>query len=115
MSYDEEDDEIPGEETDNPPEPDEEDVLDPEEEDDSWDDDDEDDDGDVNYDEDFIRESRGIDFADPGGRSALRAATRDNPRDCECPTCGTPDVLTREDVALGYQCNSCADQAEGGL
>ena len=53
-------------------------------------------------------------FADPGGNSALRAATPDNPRDRPCPNCGTPNVLTRKDVALGYQCNRCADRAERG-
>lgn len=55
----------------------------------------------------------GVGFADPGGRSALRAATRDNPRDQPCPTCGAPNRLTRIDVARGYQCDSCADAAEG--
>ena len=52
-------------------------------------------------------------FADPGGRSALRAATRNNPRNRPCPTCGTENVLTPKDVALGYQCNRCADRDEG--
>lgn len=77
-------------------------------------------------------------FADPGGRSALRAATHDrcprhgchkkvgvndnyckacgyqlNPRCHPCPTCGTPNALTPEDVAAHYQCDSCADRAEG--
>jgi len=56
----------------------------------------------------------GVGFADPGGRSALRAATRDNPRDRPCPTCGRKNVLTRIDVARGYQCDRCADAAEGG-
>lgn len=55
----------------------------------------------------------GIEFADPGGRSALRAASRDNPRDQPCPTCERENRLTRKDVALGYQCDSCADLAEG--
>lgn len=55
-----------------------------------------------------------IQFADPGGRSALRAATRDNPRDQPCPTCKAPNRLTPKDVALRYQCDSCADRAEGG-
>jgi hypothetical protein len=54
-----------------------------------------------------------IDFADPGGRSALRAETPDNPRDRPCPTCGAENVLTPADVACGYQCNSCADRDEG--
>ncbi len=51
-------------------------------------------------------------FADPGGRSALRAASRYNPRNRPCPTCGAADVLTLEDAALGYQCG--ADRAERG-
>jgi hypothetical protein len=54
------------------------------------------------------------DFADPGGRSALRAATPDNPRDQPCPTCGHANVLTPADVALGYQCDPCADAVEMG-
>jgi len=53
------------------------------------------------------------DFAEPGGRSALRAATQDNPRNLPCPTCGEPDRLTPRDVALGYQCDECANAAEG--
>ena len=56
----------------------------------------------------------GVGFADPGGQSALRAATPDNPRDRPCPTCGAEDVLTRIDVARGYQCDRCADRAERG-
>ena len=55
-----------------------------------------------------------IQFADPGGNSALRAASERNPRDRPCPTCGTPGVLTREDERLGYQCDKCADRAERG-
>ena len=54
------------------------------------------------------------DFQDPGGRSALRRATRGNPRKYRCPKCGAPNRLTATDVALGYQCNACADWAEGG-
>ncbi len=65
------------------------------------------------YDEDE-RDSR-IDFADPGGNSALRAATKSNPRNLACPTCGEPNRLTWKDVALGYQCDTCADRAEMGL
>lgn len=53
-------------------------------------------------------------FADPGGNSALRAATPDNPRDQDCPNCGGKNLLTREDVALGYQCDRCADALERG-
>jgi hypothetical protein len=56
----------------------------------------------------------GVGFADPGGNSALRAETPDNPRDRPCPTCGRENVLTRIDVQRGYQCNVCADRAEQG-
>lgn len=54
------------------------------------------------------------DFADPNGRSALRAASPDNPRNLPCPTCEAPNRLTPRDVALGYQCDECADRAEFG-
>lgn len=56
-----------------------------------------------------------LEFAEPGGRSALRAAGPDNPRNQPCPTCHTPDVLTPRDRALGYQCNGCADRDERGF
>jgi hypothetical protein len=49
-------------------------------------------------------------FADPGGRSALRAGARTEP----CGSCGEPEKLTKEDIALGYQCDDCADRAERG-
>lgn len=49
------------------------------------------------------------DFADPGGRSALRAG----PRIYKCPTCQQPNRLSKKDVQLGYQCDRCADAAEG--
>lgn len=62
------------------------------------------------YDEDEDRSE----FADPGGRSALRAASKRNPRNRTCPTCKTPNVLTPRDVQLGYQCDACADRDEGG-
>ena len=52
-------------------------------------------------------------FADPGGRSALRAASKRNRRNRPCPTCGGENRLTAEDVHRGYQCNSCADREEG--
>lgn len=52
-------------------------------------------------------------FADPGGRSALRAAHRGNPRTRSCPTCQRRNVLTPADVARGYQCDRCADRDEG--
>ena len=54
-------------------------------------------------------------FADPGGRSALRAASRKNPRNLPCPTCHKPNRLTPADRAHGYQCDECADRAEGRM
>lgn len=67
---------------------------------------------DEHYDDQYggIRRS---DFADPYGRSALRAASRSNPRNQPCPTCGRKNALTLKDVRLGYQCDRCADRAEG--
>ncbi len=53
-------------------------------------------------------------FADPGGKSALRAASDTNPRNLPCPNCGEPDRLTPADRARGYQCDSCADALERG-
>jgi hypothetical protein len=53
-------------------------------------------------------------FADPGGKSALRRATRRNPRNLPCPTCKAPNRLTPKDRALGYQCDACADRDERG-
>ena len=50
-------------------------------------------------------------FARPG--SALRAASKSNPRNLPCPTCRAPDRLTPADVRRGYQCDECADRAEG--
>lgn len=75
--------------------------------------------GDEDFDddsEDFDEWSaeEGDEFADPGGRSALRAASPSNPRIHPCPTCGAENVLTLKDVKLGYQCDGCADRAEGG-
>ena len=54
-------------------------------------------------------------FADPFGNSALRASSRRNPRNLPCPTCGGPNRLTPADRSHGYQCDSCADQAECGF
>lgn len=56
----------------------------------------------------------GVGFANPGGNSALRAATPNNPRDRPCPNCGQENVLTRIDEQRGYQCDQCADRAEMG-
>jgi hypothetical protein len=50
-------------------------------------------------------------FANPG--SALRAATRSNPRSLPCPTCKQPSKLTPKDAQLGYQCDDCANRDEG--
>ena len=68
------------------------------------------------YDPDFCPDFDGspMEFADPGGVSSLRAASPDNPRIHPCPTCGIENRLTRKDVALGYQCDSCADALERG-
>jgi hypothetical protein len=63
-------------------------------------------------DEDYLID--GVGFADPGGNSALRAATPSNPRIHPCPTCGEPNRLTQKDVDRGYQCDTCADRAERG-
>jgi hypothetical protein len=65
-------------------------------------------------DEDYYDDEQidGVGFADPGGNSALRAATPDNPRDQPCPTCGAEDVLTPIDVMRGYCCDRCADERE---
>jgi len=65
------------------------------------------------YDDEYY-DDYSINFADPGGNSALRAATKDNPRNLPCPTCGEPNTLTPADVALHYQCDSCADAIERG-
>jgi hypothetical protein len=54
-------------------------------------------------------------FADPGGRSALRASSRKNPRNLPCPNCGAKNRLTPADRARGYQCDECADQLERGF
>jgi hypothetical protein len=56
-----------------------------------------------------------IEFADPGGESALRAASRSNPRNLPCPTCGRKNMLTPKDRDLGYQCDFCAREAERGF
>jgi hypothetical protein len=54
-------------------------------------------------------------FADPGGESALHAADKDNPRNLPCGTCGWPNMLTAQDKAKGYQCDSCATAQERGM
>ena len=64
------------------------------------------------YEENWDEEESSLMFADPGGRSALRAASGTNPRNRPCPNCGAPNRLTPADVALGYQCDACANKAE---
>jgi hypothetical protein len=63
---------------------------------------------------DGMDESDFIDFAEPGGKSALRAAHKGNRRNLPCPTCKQPNRLTPADRAQGYQCDSCADRDERG-
>jgi hypothetical protein len=53
-------------------------------------------------------------FADPGGKSALRAASKSNPRNLPCPRCHAKNVLTPADRARSYVCDACADRAERG-
>ena len=57
----------------------------------------------------------GVGFANPGGTSALRAATISNPRNLPCPTCEMPNRLTPADRAAGYQCDPCANRLEAGF
>ena len=52
-------------------------------------------------------------FQHPHTNSALRRATKSNPRNLPCPTCGEPNRLTPKDRALSYQCDQCADRDEG--
>jgi hypothetical protein len=67
------------------------------------------------HDQDFEADVwRNANLDDPGGTSALRAASSRNPRNLPCPTCKTPNVLTPADRRRGYQCDDCADRAEGG-
>lgn len=66
------------------------------------------------YDEDREDFRERISFRDPGGNSALRAASRRNPRNLPCPTCGRANMLTPADVQLGYQCDGCANMEERG-
>lgn len=54
-------------------------------------------------------DARNAAFANPGGNSALRAGKRIY----ACPTCREPRRLTAADKRLGYQCDQCADRAEG--
>jgi len=69
---------------------------------------------DEDYFPDYPDDEDRSEFADPGGNSALRAASRHNPRNLPCPTCKEPDRLTPKDRSLGYQCDACADRDEFG-
>ena len=51
------------------------------------------------------------DFRNPGGKSALRNGKRIHP----CPTCKRENVLSQADKNRGYQCDYCADAAEGNF
>ena len=64
----------------------------------------------MGYYDDYDEMDECIEFADPYGNSALRAG----PRIFPCPTCGEPNRLSQADVELHYQCDECADRAEGG-
>ena len=66
------------------------------------------------YDNDDAFDNDRETFADPGGRSALRASSKRNPRNLPCPTCKAPNRLTPADRARAYQCDACADRDEGG-
>jgi len=63
--------------------------------------------------EDGVHDPLHICFANKG--SALRCSSPTNPRNLSCPTCGEPNRLTPADVALGYQCDICADRDERGF
>lgn len=67
----------------------------------------------INYDYDNLQVDS-MHFADPGGNSALRAATPSNPRIFPCPDCGQPDRLTPSDKEKDYCCDTCADIKERG-
>jgi len=66
------------------------------------------------YGPDYEYDGDDLDFANPGGNSALRAASKSNPRNLPCPNCKQPNRLTPADKARGYQCDSCANRAERG-
>ena len=45
---------------------------------------------------------------------AAFAVTKRNPRNLPCPTCGEQNALTPAERKRGYQCDACAERAEGG-
>lgn len=64
------------------------------------------------YDDAYGEGNTSIRFANKG--SALRASSKRNPRNLPCPSCKQPNKLTPADKAQGYQCDECANRAEGG-
>jgi hypothetical protein len=54
-----------------------------------------------------------FDSEDPKGRNNNRRAKGNNHRCMPCPTCHTPNRLTKAERNQGYQCNECADIEEG--
>jgi hypothetical protein len=52
-------------------------------------------------------------FQYPGGSSALRRQTKNNPRNLPCPTCKQPNKLTPADVRSGYKCEECTNRDKG--
>ncbi len=55
----------------------------------------------------------GEDYEDRDERMEFRSALRVGKRIYPCPACGKKKALTAADKSLGYQCDSCADRAEG--
>jgi hypothetical protein len=69
----------------------------------------------MTYDDyEYDRSDRVECYSDPDGESALRKASKLNPRNLPCPTCGKSNKLTPADRALGYQCDNCASLDELG-
>jgi len=66
----------------------------------------------VEYLNEYYKRGRHSEFASAG--SALRAASKDNPRNLPCPTCKQENKLTPRDKAKGYQCDDCANMEERG-
>jgi DNA-directed RNA polymerase subunit RPC12/RpoP len=47
--------------------------------------------------------------------ASIRATNRRNPQRYDCPTCGAKRALSAHQKQQGYQCDGCADRAEGGM
>jgi len=56
----------------------------------------------------------GPDFADPGGAQCTEGGEQAQPAQSAVSDCGKKNRLTPADRAQGYQCDTCADQAERG-